>query len=183
MKPTGKEPIHRLFFALWPNEAERNALTAWQPRLQELCGGRIMNAETLHSTLAFLGNVADHRLEALSLAAQETKFRGFELNLTSAHYWGHNHIVYAAPEAIPQPLAELANKLGESLRRHRFHTEDRPYKPHITLLRNARWTDAELPPMPAVRWGFRRFALVKSLSDETGARYEVLAWFGASELE
>ncbi len=142
-----------------------------------------MQAVTLHSTLVFLGNVAEHRLEALSLAAQETQFKPIELNLTAAHYWGHNHIVYAAPDVMPPALADLVNELGGRLRRHRFPIEDRAYKPHITLLRNARWTDAELPLMPAVRWHFRRFALVKSLSDEHGPKYEALAWFGASELE
>lgn len=172
-----------MFFALWPTEAERSALAAWQPPLRELCGGRAMLPDTLHSTLIFLGNVAEHRLEALSLAARETKFENVELNLTAAHYWGHNHIVYAAPDTIPQSLAGLVDELGGKLRRHRFPVEDRAYKPHITLLRNAKWTDAPLPAMPSVRWRFRRFALVKSLSDEQGARYEVLVWFGASELE
>ncbi len=183
MARPAKEPVHRLFFALWPREAEQSALAAWQRPLHELCGGRIMQAVTLHSTLVFLGNVAEHRLEALSLAAQETQFKPIELNLTAAHYWGHNHIVYAAPDVMPPALADLVNELGGRLRRHRFPIEDRAYKPHITLLRNARWTDAELPLMPAVRWHFRRFALVKSLSDEHGPKYEALAWFGASELE
>ncbi len=183
MKRPEKEPVHRLFFALWPSEAEQSALAAWQPPLRELCGGRAMLPDTLHNTLVFLGNVAEHRLEALSLVAREAKFAEIEINLTGAHYWGHNHIVYAAPEAVPQPLADLVGELGGKLRRHRFHLEDRAYKPHITLLRNAKWTDAPLPPMPSVRWRFRRFALVKSLSDEQGARYEVLAWFGAPELK
>lgn len=197
---TRKEPSLRLFFALWPNAAERAALAAWQTPLRELCGGRAMRADTLHATLVFLGDVAEHRLEALYLAAQETLFRGFTLNLTTAHYWGHNHIVYAAPDDVPVRLAQLVEGLEHNLRRHRFRFEHRPYKPHITLLRHAKWTDAPkagnplptsgwteltagLPPMPSVRWQMRSFALVQSMSDEQGARYEVLARFGESELE
>ncbi len=183
MTRIAKEPSHRLFFALWPSGPERAALAAWQPPLRELCGGRPMLPETLHATLVFLGNVVEHRLEALSLAAQETDFRDFDLDLTAAHYWGHNHIVFAAPEVVPPRLAEMVSELEHNLRKHRFRLERRPYKPHITLLRHAKWSDAELPPMPAVRWRVRRFALVRSLSDEQGARYEVLARFGASELE
>lgn len=178
-----KEPSLRLFFALWPSAAERAALAAWQPLLPERCGGRAMRADTLHATLVFLGDVAEHRLEALSLAAQETEFRGFSLSLTTAHYWGHNHIVYAAPDVIPPQLADLVGELGQNLRRHRFRFEQRAYKPHITLLRHAKWSDMELPPMPAVRWQVRSFALVHSLSDEQGARYKVLARFGESALE
>lgn len=178
-----KEPFLRLFFALWPNAAERAALAAWQPPLRERCSGRAMRADTLHATLVFLGDVAGHRLEALYLAAQETEFRGFALNLTMAHYWGHNHIVYAAPQVIPPQLADLVSELGQNLRRHRFRFEQRAYKPHITLLRHAKWSDLELPPVPAVRWRVRSFALVQSLSDEQGARYKVLARFDESALE
>jgi 2'-5' RNA ligase len=177
VKTTEKEPTLRLFFALWPSADERSALAAWQPQLLELCGGRVMRADTLHATLVFLGNVAEHKLEALRFAVQEVKCRGFELNLTAVHYWGHNHIAYAAPETTPPQLAELVSELEESLRKHRFHFEQRPYKPHVTLLRNAQWSDAHLPPMPAVHWQIGDFVLVQSLSDEQGAHYEVLARF------
>lgn len=172
-----KKPSLRLFFALWPNETERAALAAWQPPLRQLCGGRAMRAETVHATLVFLGDVAEHRLEALHLAAQEVKCGSFELKLTQARYWGHNHIVYAAPEDVPPQLDELAIALECNLRKHRFHFDLRPYKPHVTLLRHAQWSDAPLPAMPAVRWQFNEFVLVLSSSDEQGARYEVLARF------
>ncbi|OIR01456.1 2'-5'-RNA ligase [mine drainage metagenome] len=171
----------RLFFALWPNAVERVAMAAWQPVLLDLCGGRVMRADTLHATLVFLGEVEEQRLEALRLAAQEVSCRAFGLNLTKAHYWGHNHIAYASPIAMPPQLAELVGELERSLHRHRFHFDARPYKPHVTLLRNAQWSDARLPPMPAVRWQIDDFALVRSLQDERGAQYEVLARFPLQE--
>ena len=167
----------RLFFALWPNARERSALAAWQPVLHECGGGRLMRPDTLHTTLVFLGEVAEARLEALCLAAQEVEFRAFELELTTAHYWGHNHIVYAAPDALPPPLEALVSGLEHRLRKHHFRFEERPYKPHVTLLRGADWSDAPLPALPAVQWRFAEFALVQSLRDERGARYEVLARF------
>lgn len=182
MRPSRENRL-RLFFALWPSAAERAALAAWQPPLRELCGGRPMRGDNLHATLVFLGEVAEPRLEALQLAAQETPFAAFELSWTGAHYWGHNHIVYAAPQEVPTHLSELVDELERSLRRHRFRFEQRPYKPHVTLLRHTRWSDAGLPAMPAVRWRVRGFALVHSTSDEQGARYEVLARFGDSALE
>lgn len=168
----------RVFFALWPNAGERAALAAWQPALRAACGGKAMRTDTLHVTLVFLGNVAQHRLEALQLAAQEVQGNTFDLSLDIAQYWGHNHIVYAAPRVIPQPLTHLAHKLEQRLTAHRFHFDKRPeYKPHATLLRHARWNDAPLPEMRAVIWRPREFVLVRSLSDEQGAHYEVLARF------
>lgn len=136
-----------------------------------------MKPDTLHTTLVFLGNVPEHRLEALRLAAQEVSGRGFGLDLTAAHYWSHNHIVYAVPQTVPVQLADLVIDLEHSLRRHRFHFEVRPYKPHVTLLRNGQWNDANLPAMSTVCWRIEDFVLVHSLSDEQGARYEVLARF------
>ena len=137
-----------------------------------------MRTDTLHSTLAFLGEVEECRLEALRLATQETSGQRFELKLTAAHYWGHNHIVYAAPDATPPQLAELVQELESRLRKHHFRFDIRSYKPHVTLLRNAHWSDAPLPPMPAVSWEFNEFVLVQSLRDEDGApHYEVLARF------
>jgi len=167
----------RVFFALWPNAKERTALAAWQQPLRALCGGRVMRPDTLHATLVFLGNVAAHRLEALKLAAQEVEGESVELCLDQARYWGHNHIVYAAPSVVPTPLTVLVDDLERRLRAHRFRFDLHAYKPHVTLLRNARWSDDPLPEKPRVIWKMHDFVLVRSLSDEQGARYEVLARF------
>jgi 2'-5' RNA ligase len=170
-------PSVRVFFALWPDAAARRALAAWQAPLRRLCGGRAMRADTLHVTLAFLGDMAACRLEALKLAAQEVEGEGFGLRLDSARYWGHNHIAYAAPSAVPETLLLLADELGQRLDRHRFRFDRHAWTPHVTLLRNARWTDAPLPELPPVAWRAREFVLVQSLRDERGARYETLARF------
>ncbi|MBI5919464.1 MAG: RNA 2',3'-cyclic phosphodiesterase [Nitrosomonadales bacterium] len=140
----------RVFFALWPDATECAELAAWQPPLQQLCCGRVMRADTLHVTLVFLGEVAESRLEALKLAAQEVRGERFELSLDTARYWEHNHIVHAAPQYMPPALAALVGELEQRLRQHRFAFERREYKPHVTLLRHAQWMDASLPEMPPV---------------------------------
>lgn len=167
----------RVFFALWPDAAEREALVAWQPPLRKLCGGKTMRPDTLHATLVFLGDVPFRRLEALKLAAEEVGGEPFELGFDSARYWGHNHIAYAAPSVVPAQLSQLESGLEQRLQAHRFRFDRRPYKPHVTLLRHAQWCDEPLPEMPVVAWHVRDFVLVQSSSDDRGARYEVLARF------
>lgn len=167
----------RVFFALWPGAPERAALADWQPPLRELCGGKAMRADTLHATLVFLGDVSVHSLEALRLAAQEVEGTAFDLRLDNARYWGHNHIAYAAPSAVPPALSALVGELEQRLRAHRFRFDSHAWKPHVTLLRHAQWSDDPLPAMPEVVWRAHDFVLVKSLRDEQGARYEVLARF------
>lgn len=168
----------RVFFALWPSPHEREALAAWQPGLRELCGGKAMRAENLHATLVFVGNVAEHRLEALKLAAQEVQGRRFDLNFDLAHYWGHNHIVHAAPSHVPAHLVELVRDLEQAMKRHRFHFDSHPaYKPHVTLLRHARWRDAPLPQMRASRWRVASYVLAQSVGAAAGVTYEPIAQF------
>jgi len=178
MKRIDDQPSLRLFFALWPSDATRTSLAAWQPPLRALCGGDAMRADTLHSTLTFLGEVEAHRLEALCLAAAEVTSERFEVEFDVARYWGHNHIVYAAPQQVPAALLRLEEELRSRLKKHRFRFDQREYKPHVTLLRHSKWSDTPLPEMSAVRWAAEEFVLVRSLRDEQGPCYEVLARFG-----
>ncbi len=177
--PTGEpEKNVRVFFALWPTQRERAALAAWQPALRELCGGKAMRADNLHATLVFVGGVAAHRLEALKLAAQEVRGNRFDLTFDLARYWGHNHIVHAAPAYVPPHLTHLVRDLEQAMLRHRFHFDGHPeYKPHITLLRHARWRDIPLPQMREARWRVESFALVQSVEGGDGVAYEVLEQF------
>lgn len=163
----------KVFFALWPTDVERNQLATWQDPLKRLCGGRSMRIETLHNTIVFVGHVEQSKLESLQLAAREVYAESFSVCFDEARYWGHNHITYAAPVDVPPQLTQLADALERSLVKHRFKFDQREYKPHVTLLRNARWSDAPLPAMPPVHLQASDFALVQSADQE----YHVLEKF------
>jgi RNA 2',3'-cyclic 3'-phosphodiesterase len=177
MREDNSAKVVRVFFALWPADAERAALAAWQQPLKQLCGGRLVPAGNLHNTLVFLGEVEFERLQALQLAAQEVSGTVFQLSFDIARYWGHNQIVYAAPGMAPEQLSRLVKDLEQRLRHHHFKFDQRPYKPHVTLMRHAKWSDSPLPAMPAVMWSMRDFVLVQSSSAGQGMHYEVLARF------
>lgn len=177
MEQLSEQHRARVYFALWPSTTERNLLGTWQEQLQRLCGGRVMRHETLHNTLVFIGEVEPCRLESLQLAAQEVNGHGFELRLDVARYWGHNNIVYAAPARVPEQLRKLVSALEKSLLRHGFKFEQREYKPHVTLMRNAHWTDAPLPEMQTVSWQIRDFALIEAVLQDGRRNYRVLARF------
>jgi len=177
MSQPSDKPAARVFFALWPTAAERGVLAAWQAPLKGLCGGRAMRGETLHATLVFVGGIEQARLEALLLAAQEAVAEGFDLHFDAARYWGHNRIVYAAPNRVPPQLEQLVGVLEQRLAAHRFKFDRRDYKPHVTLLRNAHWSDAPLPVMPPVCWQIMDFALVQSVPHDGLTDYRVLARF------
>lgn len=181
MAELSDNPKAKVFFALWPTAAERDQLAAWQQPLQRLCGGRAMRSETLHNTLVFIGDVKAARLKTLQLAVQEADGQAFELYFDDARYWAHNHIVYAAPGDQPQQLAQLVDALQQGLTAHGFKFDQREYRPHVTLLRNARWTDEvlpqQMPQLQPVCWRIQDFALVQSVSRNGLADYQVLARF------
>jgi RNA 2',3'-cyclic 3'-phosphodiesterase len=146
----------RLFFALWPPPETAQALAQWAGALQ----GKPTAAEKIHLTLAFLGDANPAAAEA---AARVARAAAFELPIEAAGYWKHNKIVWVGPTETPSVLMNLANFLK---------AESRPFAAHVTLLRKAP-PPASLPPLPAVRWPVREFALVKS----DYARYETLVRF------
>jgi 2'-5' RNA ligase len=85
--------------------------------------------------------------------------------------------VYAAPHQTPPQLASLVDALEQRLDAHRFRFDRRAYQPHVTLLRDAHWSDAPLPALPPVCWQVADFALVQSVRRDGLADYRVLARF------
>lgn len=55
----------RLFYALWPAPTLATSLASWAEQACPATGGRIMRTETLHLTLAFLGNIDMETAEEL----------------------------------------------------------------------------------------------------------------------
>jgi 2'-5' RNA ligase len=167
----------RVFFALLPSHAERASLAAWQIRLCEICGGRKMRVDTLHTTLVFVGGIEPNRLETLKWVAQQVKGESFDLAFDKAHYWRHKHIVYAAPNSVPPQLTRLVKDLEHNLTQHHFQFDRREYKPHVTLLRHAFWGEALLPDMERAVWQVKNFVLLHSTPGGGGAHYSELASF------
>lgn len=163
----------RLFFALWPPAEVARALHAAARQAHAACGGRLIRRETLHITLAFLGDVATARLGAAEAAAAAVAAAAFVLEVDRLAYWRHNRIVWAGCSAPPAALERLAGGLARHLREAGFSLEERRFAAHATLLRNA--TNAALPALDAaIRWPVTDFALVASHAGAEGSRYEVL---------
>lgn len=167
----------KVFFALWPTATESRLLAAWQAPLKLLCGGRAMRTGTLHSTLVFIGNVRLSDLVALQSVAREVKGERFELCFDAPHYWGHNRIVYAAPTYPPRQLKQLVDALEQKLAGQGFIFDNRVYRPHVTLLRNAHRTDVSFPRLQSVCWQIDDFALLQSTPQGGLVGYRVLARF------
>ncbi len=177
----GGEQTIRLFFALWPDAEVRRALDQAGRKLHTACGGRRMRAPNLHLTLVFLGNIAEARLDELRTVAGHVSGIPFSLTLDHVGWWRHNRVAWTAPLETPEALEGLVTQLQEALRNAGFTFDDRPvFVPHVTLLRNARCDGVEMPPMMPLAWAADAFVLVKSVTTDAGATYEVIGRWGLS---
>lgn len=171
--PEARVTSRRLFFALWPQPDCAGALEQKAVLARQQCGGRLMDRDTLHLTLAFLGQVEEQRIPEICALASTVKLAGFTLILDQLGYWHHNRILWAGSTSPPSGLFSLANHLQGALRSADFMLDDRPFQAHVTLLRNARCGVDALGPW-AICWPVKDFALVESLPSAQGADYRVL---------
>lgn len=163
----------RLFFALWPGAEVAAALAARAAEAQRCWGGRAVPRASLHLTLAFLGAVAPDRLPGLAALAAGLAAGGCTLRLERLEWRRRQGLVWAAPGAVPPPLAQLADALTQRLAGAGLRTEARTFAAHVTLLRRARTDGAVQVPMAPLDWPVRDFVLVQSELRRDGARYRI----------
>lgn len=162
----------RVFFALWPDAGTRTALAAAARRLQRALHGRRTRDDSIHLTLAFLGDLPLDRLGAL-LAPPAIAAVPFTLVLDRCGCWPRNGIGWVAPGEMPPALDALAEGLGTWLRAAGFRMEERPFRPHVTLIRDAHCV--ALPDNIApIEWRVKAFVLLRSTRAAAGSRYEII---------
>lgn len=165
---------HRVFFALWPAEAVARAFHGAASRAQKICGGRVIGPDKVHLTLAFVGAVkAGQRADLLEIGAS-LALPACELVFDRIGCFARNAVVWAGCDRVPAALREHVRVLQMRLSSAGFRMDDRPYVPHVTLLRNARC--GELPNMEtAIVWSAEEWRLVESRTEPSGAHYYPLA--------
>lgn len=143
----------RLFYALWPDPAQRAALAAAAQRLFPL-SGRPVDAADYHVTLAFVGSVEESRLDAFRELA--VPLAPVELTLELVEHWPKPRVRLALLAAV-DALWHRLDRLG-------IAREARPFRAHATLARDVRqWRTGR--PFPPVAWIASRISLVESRAD------------------
>lgn len=172
----------RLFFALWPDPATREALAHATRKAVRHSGGRPVPAGNLHATVAFLGTVAAGTLPALEAAGAAAAAAGqpFPLLLDAIEFWSKPQVLVATGPTPPAAV-ELAGRLWRAAVPLGIARDLRPLRIHLTLARKVRKPAPGLALHP-VAWTVADLALVESVTDPAGARYTPLArWpFGAA---
>jgi 2'-5' RNA ligase len=125
----------------------------------------------------FIGAVEQKAIAQLIDAAKTVRCEAFSLRLDRIGVFRNSKIAWLAPEKTPPELTALVNDLRHALRRAGFAFDNKPFVPHITLLRKA-GLFAEITLNLAIDWRVNGFALVQSHSGKNGLQYEVINRFG-----
>lgn len=124
----------KLFFGLEIPEAIKPELLHVQ---EPVDGARWQNEQQLHLTLAFLGQVEEHRVALACDLARKVTATPTAVDVQGVGCFGspdYPNILWAGvtPE---QTLVELHQNLAAHLASSGFKVKNHPFKPHITLSR------------------------------------------------
>lgn len=165
----------RLFFAIWPDPATREALAHATRKAVRHCGGRPVPRDNLHATLAFLGSVPETAREAVLAAGSASARAGepFALRIQAIDFWSKPQVLVATADTPPE-AESLAEQLWRAVEPLGIQRDPRPLRVHVTLARKVRKPTPGLAMHP-VDWTVASLALVESVTDPAGARYTPLA--------
>lgn len=160
----------RLFFALYPDVADRCRLHAFA---RSLGPGRPTPIDNVHLTLFFLGH-CDREAEQLAEACAGALTAGpVRIRTGRLEHWPGARAVVVLVDDDDGGLASLHQALSRKLVDAGFPGDPRPWRPHLTLLRNV--TTAGLPSAPgSMLLSFERLFLFRSEPPGRGSVYRPL---------
>lgn len=164
----------RLFFALWPPEQLQVQLLQRQKRV--VTSGKAVDKDSLHLTLAFLGDTPKDTEACLVQRASELQHPRFEFTLDQLGYFERPKILWLGPQNPPDHLLLLHKKLASVIQSCGLRLTETTFKPHVTLSRKGRRPDA-ITNTPSLNWQVDGFFLVKSELTERGPEYRRVKTF------
>jgi len=160
----------RLFFALWPDHRQRDRLRDVINSVARTVEGKVVDRRNWHVTLPFVGEFEERRIPELQDLASRVQVDPFRLGFDRLEFWARPKVASLVAATVPVELENLVVSLNEVLQEVGVVTEDRTYRPHITVARNARaFTTERLSQRATTEWS--SFELMESVSGPGGVTY------------
>lgn len=165
--------MKRLFFALWPDEPLRSRCADLQRSLPKFESCRMINPGNLHVTLVFLGGIESALESSLVRSAGEMKFEPVEIVFDQISFWRKPGIVCLTSSTPDGKVKNLADNLSAMVMSFGHPVDERPFKPHVTLIKKVKQEAVPFEFEPIV-WRSDTFCLVESHSVQGGVDYRVI---------
>ena len=160
----------RLFFALWPDNRQRDRLRDVINSVARSVEGRAEDRRNWHITLAFVGELAEQRIPELQQRAAEIRVEPFRLGFDRLEYWPRPKLACLTAPTVPTELQALVAAFDSMLLDFGVSPEDRTYRPHITVSRSARsFTTERLAQRALTEWS--SFELIESVTEQRATSY------------
>jgi len=163
----------RLFFALWPDDRQRDLLRNVTIPATRLIEGDAVYRGNWHVTLVFIGGFPGERVPELQRAAAEIVVEPFRLRFDRVAYWQRPRVACLQSPSVPPALEELVSALRSLVQAFGREPERGAYRPHLTLVRRARAFEPVVLARP-LELDWTGFELVESVSGPGGVQYHAL---------
>lgn len=169
-----EQTSERLFLALWPEPAWQQQAHRLACSLVRNTGGRAILPGNIHLTVAFLGSVEGAQRNAVITTLERLDCPVFDFTLDQLGWWKRSRVVWLAPSSLPEPLDELYGCVNRRLPSCGLRAEQRPFRPHLSLIRKAlRPPAVATAPLPAL-WRVKELTLVRSTTYSSGPQYAII---------
>jgi len=168
--------VSRLFFALWPNDHIRAAISAQRDQVAHDYVGRPARADTLHLTLLFLGETPELQVPMLLACGDRIQAQAFTLKIDARSHFLEARVAWLGATEPPQALLALHDALSPVVHGAGFTFDEKPYQPHVTVARHC----IDFPPpcaIPVIEWCVDSFVLIDSRATNSGPLYRVLKYW------
>ena len=170
----------RLFYAIELDARLREQLTRDVHRLRQIgVSGKFTRPDNLHLTLQFLGEIDAEQLTGLIRILQETALAcmPFTMQFTGLGSFGKKRDILWLGLSEQPELYRLQRLLTDNLTAAGLPCETRPYQPHLTLVRQARYRDERVwqEKTSVLRQKVTSFSLMESTRYQGELRYLALA--------
>ncbi len=160
----------RLFFALWPDHRQRDRMRDFISPVAKLVEGRAIDRRNWHVTLAYIGEFPEQLIPSLQNAVSGIEMEPFRLRFDKLEFWPRPKVAALVTPNVPPELQALVQQLNHVLLAANIVVEERTYRPHVTVVRNARpFETMRLAQSAEIFWD--NFRLIESVQDIGGMTY------------
>lgn len=163
----------RVFFALWPDDRQRDRLRDVVNSVAKTVEGRAVDRRDWHVTLAFIGEFPEEQIPDLLKSAGEIQVEPFRLGFDRLEFWARPKVACLTAPTVPAELQALITALNSVMQDFGVVPEDRTYRPHMTVVKNARtFVTERLAQRATTEW--TGFELIESIAAPGGVTYRPL---------